>query len=165
MHGIDNLDAIKLIEDYLARHIGQYHKEKSSRFIPPSPQEVTDYAASIGFKLDGEYFCDHYETNGWVRGKTKMKDWRRAVKTWKHNKAETTVDSQICIVDHRTGFRYQLNQKGKKVWLCEECRKAFGSGSWGFLSPPDLERIILANKTKGQVRAITKFEEPEEYYE
>lgn len=152
-------------ENAIAEHEAKYHKEKSSRFIPPDPQEVTNYAASIGFKLDGQSFVDHYEANGWIRGKTKMKDWKAAVRTWKHNKAETVVDSQICIVCRKDGFRKQLDAKGKYKWLCENCFNGMNGQNWGWKKLAELERIIEHNKAKGQTRAITKFEEPEEYYE
>lgn len=51
----------------------------------PTPEEVTTYAFFIGFKLNGEHFCDYYESKGWLVGKAPMKDWKAAVRTWKHN--------------------------------------------------------------------------------
>ncbi len=61
--------------------------EPSSRpiqkFQKPTAGEVTKYAASIGFVLDGEYFVSSYEAKGWMIGKNKMRDWRAAVRTWK----------------------------------------------------------------------------------
>jgi hypothetical protein len=53
--------------------------------IPPTPEQVTAYSASIGFKLDGHHFCDFYEQKGWVVGKAKMTDWQAACRTWKTN--------------------------------------------------------------------------------
>ena len=61
---------------------------KRVRFAPPAPQDVTLYAESIGFQLDGNVFVDHYEANGWMRGKTPLKDWKAAVRTWKTKQAE-----------------------------------------------------------------------------
>lgn len=52
---------------------------------PTDANEVTEYARSIGFILDGQKFIDHYDANGWVRGKTKIKDWKACVRTWKGN--------------------------------------------------------------------------------
>lgn len=52
-------------------------------FQKPTPQEVTTYAKSIGFRLDGERFCAHYESNGWKVGRNPMINWRSAVVTWK----------------------------------------------------------------------------------
>lgn len=53
-------------------------------FKKPTPSEVTEYAKTIGYDLDGEYFCDWYETRGWMAGRNKMKSWRAAVRTWKY---------------------------------------------------------------------------------
>ncbi|MBE3142912.1 MAG: hypothetical protein IMZ61_03195 [Planctomycetes bacterium] len=53
---------------------------------PPTPDEVTEYAKSIGFVLDGQYFCDHYEARGWkYNGGVRMASWKAAVRTWKHH--------------------------------------------------------------------------------
>lgn len=57
----------------------------SERFVPPNAKEVTEYAQSIQFNLDGEKFVDYYESVGWVVGgsKKRMKNWQAAVRTWK----------------------------------------------------------------------------------
>lgn len=51
-------------------------------FIKPTPQEVTAYAESTGFKLNGEEFCAFYESKGWMIGKNHMKNWQGAARTW-----------------------------------------------------------------------------------
>jgi hypothetical protein len=58
-------------------------KERAGKFTPPSPPEATEYAKSIGFALDGEQFCAFYQAKGWVVGRSPMRDWRAAVRTWK----------------------------------------------------------------------------------
>jgi hypothetical protein len=59
--------------------------------IIPSADEVTAYALSIGFTLDGNLFCDHYEARGWkYNGGVKMVSWKAAVRTWKHNSKRRT---------------------------------------------------------------------------
>lgn len=60
----------------------------SKKFIPPTPQEVTNYAASIDFDLEGEEFCDFYESKGWMIGKNKMRKWKQAVHTWRARQAK-----------------------------------------------------------------------------
>jgi hypothetical protein len=59
------------------------------RFSKPTPAAVTEYAASIGYKLDGQSFVDSYEAKGWLIGKTPMKDWKAAVRTWKSRDSQT----------------------------------------------------------------------------
>jgi hypothetical protein len=55
------------------------------RHIPPTPEQVTAYSASIGFDLNGADFCDFYESKGWLVGKAKMKDWQAACRTWQRS--------------------------------------------------------------------------------
>ena len=56
--------------------------------MKPSAQEVSEYAKSIDFALDGQYFLDSNEARGWVVGKSRipMKDWKAVVRTWKYTR-------------------------------------------------------------------------------
>ncbi len=49
----------------------------------PTIEQIAEYAKSIGFALDAEYFYDYYQSIGWMVGKHPMKDWRAAVRTWR----------------------------------------------------------------------------------
>lgn len=60
-------------------------KEKSSRFTPPSLEDVIQYCRERGNSVDADSFIDHYSANGWMRGKTKIKDWKACVRTWEKN--------------------------------------------------------------------------------
>ena len=55
------------------------------QFVKPCAAEVAAYALSIAYTLDGNKFCDFYESKGWMIGKNHMKDWRAAVRTWKRS--------------------------------------------------------------------------------
>lgn len=58
-------------------------KKRASRFVPPTPGEVDAYIAEKGFTgFTGQQFVDHYEANGWMRGKSKVRDWKACVRTW-----------------------------------------------------------------------------------
>ena len=69
-------------------------------FIIPTASEVISYGKEIGFQIDGEYFCDHYEARGWKLTSGMMKDWKATVRTWKRNqgkfdtKPNQTIDSR-----------------------------------------------------------------------
>lgn len=55
---------------------------------PPTPEEVAEYAASIGYAMDAERFCDYWAARGWeVRPRIRMKDWRAAVRNWRRQAA------------------------------------------------------------------------------
>ena len=53
-----------------------------ARFAPPSVDEVKEYIREKGYSVDAEEFYAHYESNGWIVGKTPMKNWKAAVVTW-----------------------------------------------------------------------------------
>ena len=51
------------------------------KFIPPTKEEINQ--AFPGF--DADRFIDFYTSKGWVVGKTKMKDWKAAVRNWQRS--------------------------------------------------------------------------------
>lgn len=61
-------------------------KDKRTGFVPPSPEEVTVYSKEIDYPIDGEAWVDSYQQKGWMCGKSKMKDWKSAIRNWKRNK-------------------------------------------------------------------------------
>ena len=48
-------------------------------------EEVKAYCAERKNGIDPQAFVNHYQTNNWMRGKTKIKDWKACVKTWEAN--------------------------------------------------------------------------------
>ena len=51
-------------------------------FQKPTLQELTAYCQENSLKIDPQMFLDYYESNGWMVGKTKMKDWRATARHW-----------------------------------------------------------------------------------
>jgi len=64
-------------------------------FQPPTLQEVRDYCIERGNGVDVQSFINHYEANDWVRGKTKIKDWKACVRTWE-TKMSVPTQHQSC---------------------------------------------------------------------
>ena len=61
--------------------------------IPPTIEEVKAYCAERKKGVDPKRWYNHYQANGWMVGKTKMKDWKAAVRTWErddYNAGRTT---------------------------------------------------------------------------
>jgi hypothetical protein len=72
-----------------------------ARFKKPTLEEVKAYCDERKNAVDPESFLDHYESNGWMVGKNKMKDWKAAVRQWekrsddfKNRKARSPTRSQ-----------------------------------------------------------------------
>jgi hypothetical protein len=67
-------------------------QNRSKRFTPPTVKEVKDYCDERKNGIDPQCFVDFYETNGWMRGKSKIKDWKACVRTWEKNNPKKNND-------------------------------------------------------------------------
>lgn len=52
------------------------------RFQKPTVEEVATYCRQRQNRVDANRFCNFYESKGWMVGKSKMVDWKAAVRTW-----------------------------------------------------------------------------------
>jgi len=59
-------------------------KVNNSAFIKPTLDQVTEYCRERGNNVNPAKWLNHYESNGWMVGRNKMKDWKAAVRTWEH---------------------------------------------------------------------------------
>ena len=55
---------------------------KRSVFKKPSFEDVQAYCNDSGYRIDVDRFINYYESNGWMVGRNKMKDWKAAVRNW-----------------------------------------------------------------------------------
>lgn len=69
-------------------------KPKTTRFVPPTAEEVKQYCEENNYKLDAQRFVDFYESKGWMIGKNKMKSWQAAVRTWVRKAQEGTKQDE-----------------------------------------------------------------------
>lgn len=65
---------------------GESESEKSKRFIRPTVEQVQEYCNSRNNGISGQEFVDYYDSKGWKVGKSPMKDWKAAVRTWENNR-------------------------------------------------------------------------------
>ena len=56
-------------------------KEKTTQ-IPPPIDDVRTYCQERKNNIDADKWFAYYEMKGWLVGKTKMKDWKAAVRYW-----------------------------------------------------------------------------------
>ena len=71
-----------------AESIGADKPPTRPRFCPPSVDDVKSYCTEKGYKVDPQRFVDYYESNGWMVGRNKMKDWKAAVRSWASKEQE-----------------------------------------------------------------------------
>ncbi len=63
------------------------------RFIKPTIFEVNEYCFERNKGVDPNKFFDHYESNGWMVGKNKMKDWKAAVRNWEKSNFQNPINN------------------------------------------------------------------------
>jgi hypothetical protein len=51
----------------------------------PTLEQVRAYCKERNNGVDPQKWFDHYQANGWKVGRTPMKDWQAAVRTWERN--------------------------------------------------------------------------------
>ena len=83
----------------ISKDIDKGNRERSA-FRPPDVSEVRSYCQERKNKVDPERFVDFYTSKGWLVGKTKMKDWRAAVRNWEKEE------------DARSGTTQQSTKQG-----------------------------------------------------
>jgi len=74
------------------------------RFVPPTVEEVREYVQEKGYNVDPETFVDFYASKGWVVGKSPMKDWRAAVRTWAKDRKEQLPPNRNPKIQAAYGF-------------------------------------------------------------
>lgn len=58
-------------------------KKTRGRFTPPTREEVAEYTQEKGYtSFPVDRFMAYYESNGWMVGRSKMKDWKASVRYW-----------------------------------------------------------------------------------
>lgn len=60
----------------------------------PTIEEIAEYCKKRGNNVDAEQFWDHYQSKGWLVGKSPMKDWQACVRTWERNTTHTMAIKQ-----------------------------------------------------------------------
>lgn len=78
--------------------IGADKPPARATFSPPSVEEVRAYCDERNNGIDPDAFVDFYTARNWMSGKTKIKDWRAAIRTWERRGRDGRVENSA--VDH-----------------------------------------------------------------
>lgn len=76
----------------------------ASRFYKPTLEQVKEYCEERNNGVDAEKWFDYYTSNGWKVGKSSMKDWRAAVRTWERNALPKAAGGES-FANNRRNFR------------------------------------------------------------
>ena len=109
------------------------YKKSNSHFQKPSLEDVRKYCISRGNQVDPEQFFNFYESKGWIIGKSPMKDWRAAVRTWEKRekeipqrkrspltKNESVLEHNLKVMDQMYGTNLHEQAYGNKGGQADE---------------------------------------------
>jgi len=120
-------------------------KKRAKVFVPPTIEEATAYAKSVGFAGIAQWFA-YYETNGWKVGKNKMTDWKAAIRYWKSKDgaafAAPTLDEWM-----QAGEQIAMSNPthARQRWPRDLCRSAYhGAAANGWRGVADWRGKILS---------------------
>ena len=66
----------------------------AKRFTPPTREEVELFCLENGLTIDIDRFLNYYESNGWMVGRNKMKDWQATVRNWSTGSTQRQAPAQ-----------------------------------------------------------------------
>jgi len=95
------------------------------RFKKPSIEEIDSYIKERQqqqnkiYSFNAEMFYDYYESKGWYIGKnkmkTKMKDWKAAIRTWERNEKQTNNTKQDDITKENDNYFENLMRMSEEA--------------------------------------------------
>ena len=77
---------------------------KRKVFKKPAVDEVKEYCKERKNNINAENFVNFYEAKGWVIGKTPMKDWKAAIRTWEAKDKESKKVSDAPKYERGDGY-------------------------------------------------------------
>ena len=101
---INEQQVLQILNNLSFKNSTTINKNKEIRitnkyFKKPTILEVKDYCILRKNNIDAEAFWDFYESKDWFVGKSKMKDWKAAVRNWergdKKKPTMSKLDAQI----------------------------------------------------------------------
>jgi hypothetical protein len=72
-------------------------KESIKAFIKPTIEEITAYCKERGNGVNPVKLFNHYEAGNWMRGKTKISNWKACVRTWESDGSESKKELEVVL--------------------------------------------------------------------
>lgn len=98
----DKINELEQRIERLEALIAQDPAPKRKKTSIPTIEEVREYCIERRNNVNPESFFDHYEANGWMRGKNKIKSWQACIRTWERTTGGTNLASSqnISVIEN-----------------------------------------------------------------
>ena len=97
------------------------------RFTPPTVDEVVAYCQEKGLKVEATTFVDYYASKGWLVGKSPMRDWKAACRTWSGRDNSTAAKQTKPLRDQQYEQREYPKEQQLPEWMRERLKEATGN--------------------------------------
>jgi len=100
--GKENHDLIMINHDTVMKdkkRRDKIRKDKNKENVPPTREELRKYIEEKKLLVNPDKFLNHYESKGWMIGKSKMKSWQAAARGWHIRESEGKADNRKRMED------------------------------------------------------------------
>jgi hypothetical protein len=147
--------ADEFFQKWTAHHKATKDRAKAKRaaFMPPTPSEVEEYSDSVGYPLDGEGWCAHYECKGWkISGSTGMTSWQAAIRKWKSKGWKLEGPNGAASTGQQNASLGALQMQLKRTE--EELSELLYPGGAAYKTTPTGDKLVRANALSEQRKAL-----------
>lgn len=88
---------------------------KNKKFIKPTVSEIETYCIERKNGINAQKFFDYYEAKGWVIGKSPIKNWQAAVRTWEGNDKKWEQEKSKTVYKNTGGDDMVEKLKAKTI--------------------------------------------------
>ena len=75
-------------------------------FVKPTIIDIKEYCKERKNNVDSETFFDFYESNDWLIGKNKMKNWKACLRNWEKRNRNNNTNDRTTPHRHQKGQDY-----------------------------------------------------------
>jgi len=65
------------------------------KFEIPTIGEIAAYISTMNYSINPDSFFAHYNANGWMVGRVKMKCWKSTIAKWQHSEFNKTKNNKV----------------------------------------------------------------------
>lgn len=75
------------------KELYKYNSKESSKFIPPTLEEIKEYCKQRNNNIDPQYFYDFFNVANWIDSNGKqVKNWKQKIITWERNNQQRNTN-------------------------------------------------------------------------
>lgn len=90
--------------------ISKVKDKERGRFTPPTREQVMQFCTDNSIVMDIDRFVDYYTANGWMVGRSHMKDWKAAARNWSRRDKEKKTQPSNRFAAQMIHSDYTMNE-------------------------------------------------------